>query len=102
SGTQLLITWAKSNHIPILVLSDTRKILNKKILPTSVLGSFINETPKSRAEIWKGAPENIDIQNYHLEEVENNEVDFFVLEHQAYPPDELSHEVDKILVSKFI
>lgn len=102
SGTHLLVTWAKKNHIPVLVLSDSRKILNKKILPASVLGSFINENPKGSAEIWKSAPENIEIINYHLEEIENNLVDFFVLEQQAYPPVELSLEVDKILVSKFI
>lgn len=102
SGTHLLATWAKKNHIPVLVLSDSRKILNKKILPASVLGSFINESPKGAAEIWKSAPENIEIINYHLEEVENHLVDFFVLEQQAYPPAELSLEVDKILVSKFI
>lgn len=102
SGTQLLTTWAKQHHIPVLVLSDSRKILNKKILPASVLGSFINESPKPTSEIWKSVPENIEIFNYHLEEVENHLVDFFVLENQAYPPVELSQEVDKILVSKFI
>lgn len=102
SGTLLLTSWAKRNHIPVIVLSDSRKILNKKILPASVLGTFINETPKSTSEIWKGVPDSIEISNYHFEEVENKEVDFFVLEQQAYPPSELSLEVDKILVSKFI
>ncbi len=102
SGALLLATWAKQNHIPVLVLSDSRKILNKKILPASVLGSFINESPKPASEIWKSVPDNIEIFNYHLEEVDNHLVDFFVLEQQAYPPMELSQEVDKILVSKFI
>ncbi len=102
SGTELLVTWAKQNQIPVLVLSDSRKILNKKILPPSVLGTFIRETPKSTSDIWKSAPENIELFNYNLETVQNNMIDFFVLEDQAYHPEELYKEVDKILVSKFI
>ncbi|MCO5231060.1 MAG: hypothetical protein M9958_07875 [Chitinophagales bacterium] len=102
SGMNLIAPWAKENHIPILVCSDTRKILNTKILPPSVLGSFINETSKNTSEIWKSAPNEIPITNYHLEEIENKWVNFFVFEHQAYLPEELSLEVDKILVSKFI
>ncbi|HZH68166.1 MAG TPA: hypothetical protein VFD65_03115 [Chitinophagales bacterium] len=102
AGSHLLTTWAKQNEIPILVLSDSRKILNTKILPQSVLGSFIKETPRSPSEIWKSAPENIEIFNYNFETINNKLVDFFVLENQAYRPAELYQEVDKILVSKFI
>jgi|GEM_PF-3352974 len=102
SGGHLLATWARRHQIPVMILSDSRKILNKKILPASVLGTFINESKKSPNDIWKGAPEGIEVINYHLEEVSSSLVDFFVLEQQAYTPLELSHEVDKILVSKFI
>ncbi|MCO5248787.1 MAG: hypothetical protein M9887_07570 [Chitinophagales bacterium] len=102
AGTQLLTLWAKENQIPILLLSDSRKILNKKILPKAVVGSFINEVPKNKSEIWKNAPDNISIVNYHLEEVDNTLINFFVLESKAYPPNDLEQEVDKILVSKFV
>ena len=102
AGTQLLALWAKENQVPVLLLSDSRKILNKKILPKAVLGSFINEVPKSKSEIWKSAPDDVSIINYHLEEVDNNYINFFVLENKAYPPADLEQEVDKILVSKFI
>ncbi|MCZ2394333.1 MAG: hypothetical protein LC105_10775 [Chitinophagales bacterium] len=102
SGMNLIAPWAKENQIPILVCSDTRKILNTKILPPSVLGSFINETSKSSSEIWKSSPSKIQIINYHLEEIENKWVNSFVFEQHAYCPEELSLEVDKILVSKFI
>lgn len=102
SGSLLLASWARLNSVPVLVLSDSRKILNKKILPQRVIGTFIGETPKSAKEIWRAVPDNIEVINYHQETVENKMVDFFILENQAYRPDELYQEVDKILVSKFI
>lgn len=102
AGTNLIALWAKQHHIPILVLSDSRKILNTKILPDSIIDSFIKEAPKSSSDIWKGAPEEVTITNFGLEEVRNEVVNFFILEEQAYPPNELSQVVDKILISKFI
>jgi translation initiation factor 2B subunit (eIF-2B alpha/beta/delta family) len=102
AGTNLISIWAKQNHIPVLVLSDSRKILNTKILPSSIIDSFIKEAPKSASDIWKSAPEEVKITNFSLEEVKNDSVDFFILEQQAFPPNELSQEVDKILISKFI
>ena len=102
SGSQILASWAKNSNIPVLVMSDTRKILNKKILPDSVLSSFIGEKPKSGTEIWKAAPADIEIFNYNLEEIDNPLVDSFIFEQKAYDPKELSQEVDKILVTKFL
>lgn len=102
SGGHLLMSLAVQKAIPVYVLSDSRKILNKKILPASVLGSFINESKKPASEIWKGIPEGVEAVVFQFEEVPNNLVSKFVLEQKAYSPDELSHEVDKILVSKFI
>jgi translation initiation factor 2B subunit (eIF-2B alpha/beta/delta family) len=102
SGGHLLASWAKSHQIPVLVMGDTRKILNKKILPSSVLGSFINEAKKSPSEIWAEIPQEIDGVVYLLEEAPNELVSHFVFEQNAYTPQDLSREVDKILVSKFI
>jgi translation initiation factor 2B subunit (eIF-2B alpha/beta/delta family) len=102
SGGHLLAAWAKEHNVPVLVMGDTRKILNKKILPSSVLGSFINETKKSPAEIWADIPADVDGLIYLLEDAPNALVSHFVFEQHAYSPEELSHEVDKILVSKFI
>jgi translation initiation factor 2B subunit (eIF-2B alpha/beta/delta family) len=102
SGGQLLALWAKQLNIPVVVIADSRKILNKKILPARVLDSFINENQRSVAEIWADAPEGLQVINYYLEEMSNELIHHFVLEQQAYSPAELSHEVDKILVSKFV
>ena len=102
SGGHLLALWAKTSGIPVVVVADSRKILNKKILPAKVLGSFINENPRNPAEIWAEAPAGLPIVNYYMEEVPNDVVSHFVLEQKAYTPQDLSIEVDKILVSKFI
>ncbi len=102
SGGQLLALWAKQLDIPVIVIADSRKILNKKILPTKVLDSFINENQRSATEIWADAPEGLQVINYYLEEMPNELIHHFVLEQEAYSPAELSHEVDKILVSKFV
>lgn len=102
SGGQLLALWARQLGIPVVVIADSRKILNKKILPAKVLDTLINENQRSAGEIWADAPEGLQVINYYLEEIPNELISHFVLEQQAYTPAELSREVDKILVSKFV
>jgi translation initiation factor 2B subunit (eIF-2B alpha/beta/delta family) len=102
SGGQLLALWARQLGIPVVVIADSRKILNKKILPAKVLDTLINENQRSAGEIWADAPEGLQVINYYLEEIPNELISHFVLEQHAYTPAELSHEVDKILVSKFV
>lgn len=102
SGGHLLALLAREAGIPVVVIADSRKILNKKILPAKVLDSFINENQRSAAEVWADAPEGLQVINYYLEEMPNELISHFALEQHAYSPSELSHEVDKILVSKFV
>lgn len=102
AGAHLLASLGQLYNIPIFVLSDTRKILNKKYFPASVLESFVGESKKNASDVWKNAPSGVQVLNNTLEQVPNDVVTHFIFEHKAYNPEELSQEVDKILVSKFI
>jgi len=101
SGAHLISAAAKTYNIPVFVLADSRKILNKKFFPQSVLGTFIGKEEKSSDEIWKKPPENIEVIFNHIEEVPNHLVSKFVLEKEALSPQELSEKIDKVLVANF-
>ena len=101
SGAHILCAAAKHYGKPVFVLSDTRKILNKKYFPQSVLDRFIGKYEKSPDELWKDPPENVEVIFDYIEEVPNHMVTKFVFEKQAYSPEELIEQVDKVLVSKF-
>ena len=91
----------KTYKIPVYVLADSRKILNKKYFPQSVLGTFIGKEEKSGDEIWKNAPENVDVVFNYIEEVPNKFISKFILEKEALTPDELVEKIDKVLVANF-
>jgi translation initiation factor 2B subunit (eIF-2B alpha/beta/delta family) len=102
SGAHLLASLGQLYNIPVYVLSDTRKILNKKYFPASVLETFVGESKKNSADVWKNAPSGVQVLNNTLEQVPNELITHFIFEQKSYNPEELSQEVDKILVSKFI
>ena len=101
AGTHLIAAAAKTYKIPVYVLADSRKILNKKFFPQSVLGTFIGKEEKSSDEIWKNPPANVDVIFNHIEEVPNHLVTKFILEKDAFTPKELSEKIDKVLVANF-
>ncbi len=101
SGAHLIVAAAKTYEIPVFVLADSRKILNKKFFPQSVLGTFIGKEEKSGDEIWKNAPENVEVIFNHIEEVPNKLITNFILEKEALTPQELIEKIDKVLVANF-
>jgi translation initiation factor 2B subunit (eIF-2B alpha/beta/delta family) len=101
SGAHLLAAAAKTYKIPVFVLADSRKILNKKYFPQSVLGTFIGKEEKSGDEIWKNPPENVEVVFNHIEEVPNKLITKFILEKEALTPHELIEKIDKVLVANF-
>lgn len=101
AGAHLICAAAKNYNIPVLVLADSRKILNSKFFPQSVLGTFIGKEEKSSADIWKNAPGNIEVICNQIEEVPNQLVSKFILEKEAFTPQELIEKIDKVLVANF-
>ncbi len=101
SGAHLISAAAKNYNIPVFVLADSRKILNTKFFPQSVLGTFIGKEEKSSNEIWKNAPSNIEVIINHIEEVPNQLISKFILEKEAFTPQELIEKIDKVLVTNF-
>lgn len=101
SGAHVVAAAAKTYNIPVFVLADSRKILNKKYFPQSVVGSFIGKEEKSGDGIWKNAPENVEVVFNHIEEVPNNLITKFILEKDALTPEELIEKIDKVLVANF-
>lgn len=101
SGAHLIAAAAKTYKVPVFVLADSRKILNKKYFPQSVLGTFIGKEEKSGDEIWKNPPENVEVVFNHIEEVPNKLISRFILEKEALTPHELIEKIDKVLVANF-
>lgn len=102
TGTYNICIIAEYFKKPVYVLSDTRKILNKKYFPTSVVDTFIGKNKKPIVEIWKDAPANVKVNYIHLEEIPNTMITKFVFENEAYTPQELFEQVDKTMVIKLI
>lgn len=100
-GAHLIVAAAKTYKKPVFVLADSRKILNKKYFPQSVLGTFIGKEEKSGDEIWKNPPENVEVVYNYLEEVPNHFITKFILEKEALSPKELVEKIDKVLVTNF-
>jgi translation initiation factor 2B subunit (eIF-2B alpha/beta/delta family) len=101
SGAHLIAAAAKTYKIPVFVLADSRKILNKKYFPQSVLGTFIGKEEKSGDEIWKNPPEQVEVVFNYIEEVPNQLVNRFILEKESLTPHELIDKIDKVLVANF-
>lgn len=101
AGAHLIAAAAKTYNIPVFVLADSRKILNKKFFPQSVLGTFIGKEEKSGDEIWKNPPANVEVIFNHIEEVPNHLITKFILEKDALSPQELVEKIDKVLVANF-
>ncbi|MFN8259718.1 MAG: hypothetical protein U0X41_02140 [Chitinophagales bacterium] len=101
SGAHLIAAAAKTYKIPVFVLADSRKILNKKYFPQSVLGTFIGKEEKSGDEIWKNPPEQVEVVFNYIEEVPNQLVNRFILEKESLTPHELIEKIDKVLVANF-
>ena len=101
AGAHLIAAAAKTYNIPVFVLADSRKILNKKFFPQSVIGTFIGKEEKSGDEIWKNPPTNVEVIFNHIEEVPNHLITKFILEKDAVSPQELIEKIDKVLVANF-
>jgi translation initiation factor 2B subunit (eIF-2B alpha/beta/delta family) len=101
SGTHLIAAAAKTYHIPVFVLADSRKILNKKFFSQSVVNTLIGKEEKPGSQIWKNAPENVEVVYNFIEEVPNKLVTKFILEKEALTPGELVEKIDKVLVANF-
>lgn len=101
SGAHLLCAAAKHYNKPVYVLADTRRILNKKYFPQSVLDRLIGKYQKPASELWKDAPEKVEVTFDFMEEVPNDLVTAFIFEKAAYTPAELTEQIDKVLITRF-
>jgi translation initiation factor 2B subunit (eIF-2B alpha/beta/delta family) len=101
AGAHLISAAAAKYKIPVFVLADSRKILNKKYFPQSVIETFIGKEEKSGDDIWKKPPENVEVVAVNIEEVPNTLVTKFILEREALSPKELTEKIDKVLVANF-
>jgi len=101
NGAHNLCLAAQYYNIPVYALSDSRKIMNKKYLTPSLVESFVGETKKPITEIWKGAPNGVDVINNHNEFIPNHLITAFVLEDKIVDSNSITQEVDKMLISKF-
>lgn len=101
AGAHLLAAAAKTYNIPVFVLSDSRTILNKKFFSQSIVDTFVGKDKKPASELWKGAPENVEVIYNHMEEVPNRLITKFILEKEALTSPELNDKIDKVLVTNF-
>lgn len=101
AGAHLLAAAAKTYKIPVFVLSDSRTILNKKFFPQSVIETLVGKDIKPSSELWKDAPENVEVVYNHVEEVPNKLITKFILEKEALTANELNDKIDKVLVTNF-
>ncbi|MBK9353112.1 MAG: hypothetical protein IPN09_03785 [Bacteroidetes bacterium] len=99
-GTYLLAAACKGLNKPLFIFGDTRKILSKKYFPESVFDSLIGESAKPPGEVWKGAPKNAVVFNQYIEIVPNEFVTHFMLENNAFTPEQITEQVDKVLITK--
>lgn len=99
-GTYLLAAACKGLNKPIFVFGDTRKILSKKYFPESVFDSLIGESAKPPGEVWKGAPKNATVSNHYIEIIPNELITHFMLENNAFTPEQIIEQVDKVLITK--
>ncbi|MEN9446722.1 MAG: hypothetical protein RJA25_11 [Bacteroidota bacterium] len=101
TGAHIIAAAANFYKIPVYVLADSRKLLNKKYFPQSVLDTLIGSEEKSSSVIWKNPPQNVEVIFNHIEEVPNKLVDKFILEKEALDSVELIDKIDKVLVANF-
>jgi translation initiation factor 2B subunit (eIF-2B alpha/beta/delta family) len=101
TGAHIIAAAANFYKIPVYVLADSRKLLNKKYFPQSVLDTLIGSEEKSSSVIWKNPPQNVEVIYNHIEEVPNKLVDKFILEKEALDSVELIDKIDKVLVANF-
>ena len=67
--------------------------------PTASL-SLLGESAKPPGEVWKGAPKNAVVFNQYIEIVPNEFVTHFMLENNAFTPEQITEQVDKVLITK--
>lgn len=101
SGSHLVAALAKKARKPVFVLADSRKLLNKKFFSQAVVNTLIGKEEKPGSQLWKNAPENVEVVYQHIEEVPLNLVTSFILEKEALRPEELPEKIDKVLVANF-
>lgn len=101
TGAHLIAAAAKNYNIPVFVLADSRKILNKKYFPQSVLSTIVGAEEKPKETIWKKNPTHIEVIINNTEEVPNKLVHKFILEKEGLTPIELVDKIDKVLVANF-
>lgn len=100
-GSYLLSATMEALGKPTYIVADSRKILNKKYFPKSILDTLINESKKPISEIWKNAPSEITLTNTYLETIPYHLIDSIVLENEVVQGDYFNEQVDKVLISKF-
>lgn len=101
SGAHLITAAVKTYSIPVYVLGDSRKILNKKFFSQSIVDSLIGKDKKPASQLWKDAPENVEVIFNHIEELPNHLITKFILEKEAYTYNELNEKIEKVLVANF-
>ena len=101
-GTHTVIAAAKYYKRLIFVVSDSRKLLNKKHFPKNVVKTLIGNAKESNNELWRKAPKQIDIENYRKEQIPSYLVNYFILEDGVYTPAEIKKKVDKVMVNRFL
>ncbi len=85
-GSAAIICAAREQSIPVYVFADTTK------LRLTEPDSDILTGPE--ADLWKGAPESIRIENPILETTSNRNVTGFILDGIILSPEELKHEFE--------
>lgn len=101
AGTHLIAVAAHHYKKPLFVLADSRKILNKKYFPQSVVDTFIGKEEKQGDSIWKNPPQLAEVKINVLEEVPNALVTKFILEKDTFSPKDITEKIDKVLVANF-
>lgn len=102
-GSNTIASIFHASGKPVLILADSRHILNKKFFSKAVTDTIVGTGKKTSEPLWKDTPEDIEIEKVsELEEVPNSLVSKFILESKALTPDELLEDIDKILVFKFL
>jgi translation initiation factor 2B subunit (eIF-2B alpha/beta/delta family) len=101
-GTHSLAMLFYLSGKPVFVLADSRHILNKKFFSKVVTDTITGTGKKQTVPLWKDAPDGIAVEDIaELEEIPNSLVTKFILENEAFTPEELSNQIDKVLVFKF-
>lgn len=101
AGSHTLAAASKFYKRPVYVMGDSRRIMNAKFFPQNVLNTIVGEGKSDARNIWKDAPNKVNVISSDKEYVPNYCVDGFILEDKLHTSEALRDEIDKVMVTKF-